>query len=131
MDARAVVEQQVERIVSSEQLTRSPRSCRFLRFVVQETNEGRGNELKQYLIGVHVFDRDESFDPRLDPIVRVQARKLRQRLTQYYEGPGVRDPVVIELPKRRLPAPDSHQAGGNISFAHEDATGLPPQQVHY
>ncbi len=91
---------ELERIVSSPPLASSPSLCRFLRYVVEETLAGRGGSLKEYSLGVAVFDRGDDFDPRLDPIVRVQARNLRVRLSQYYSGAGAKDPVVIDLPKR-------------------------------
>jgi serine/threonine-protein kinase len=72
---------------------------RFLSFIVLETLHGRGDQLKEYVIGVQVFDKDSSFDPRADPIVRVQARRLRARLVRYYREEGGTDPIVIELPK--------------------------------
>jgi eukaryotic-like serine/threonine-protein kinase len=101
MDFRTQVGDQIGRIVSSDLLSRSPSLCRFLRFVVDETVDGRGESLKEYIIGLQVFDRDSSYDPRIDPIVRVQARKLRSRLDEYYQGPGAADPLIIELPKGR------------------------------
>lgn len=55
--------------------------------------------LKEYVLGVEVFDKDVSFDPRTDPIVRVQARRLRTRLARYYETEGRADPILIDLPK--------------------------------
>ena len=78
----------------------SPSLCRFLRFVVEETLAGRSGSLKEYSLGTEVFDRGEAFDPRMDPIVRVQARNLRNRLAQYYAGPGDEDTILIDLPKR-------------------------------
>jgi len=72
----------------------------LLRFVVEETLGGQGASLKEYSLGTQVFDRGEAFDPRMDPIVRVQARNLRTRLAQYYAGPGAADGIAIELPKR-------------------------------
>ena len=60
---------------------------------------GRSEKLKEYSIGVEVFDRETSFDPRTDPIVRVQARRLRARLTRYYEEEGRHEEIRIELPK--------------------------------
>ena len=61
---------------------------RFLNFIVSEALAGRGDQLKEYVIGVQVFDKDSSFDPRADPIVRVQARRLRARLVRYYREEG-------------------------------------------
>src|ERR1043165_7461264 len=94
------VRAQLERILASPQLEASPSLCRLLRFVVEETLSGQGGSLKEYSLGTQVFDRGEAFDPRMDPIVRVQARNLRTRLAQYYAGPGAADPVLIDLPKR-------------------------------
>jgi Tfp pilus assembly protein PilF len=91
---------QLDRILTSPPLESSPSLCRFLRYVVEETLAGRGSSLKEYSLGVMVFDRGEAFDPRMDPIVRVQARNLRVRLAQYYGGQGADDAIVIELPKR-------------------------------
>src|SRR4051812_47265706 len=72
--------------------------CRLLRFCVGEVLAGRGDSLKEYLLGVEVFDRGDAFDPRLDPIVRVEARRLRAKLKTYYEGEGLDDSLLIELP---------------------------------
>src|SRR4051812_23284077 len=72
---------------------------RFLRFVVEQTLAGRGEEMKESLVGIDVFDRAADYDPRIDPIVRVEARRLRKKLQQYYAGTGASDAVHIELPK--------------------------------
>jgi len=71
----------------------------FLRYIVQETIAGRGADLKEYSIGTQALGRAETFDPRTDPIVRTQARKLRAHLAEYYQNEGVDDPIRIELPK--------------------------------
>ncbi len=70
---------------------------RFLRFAVEHALAGKSEELKEYLLGTEVFDRRASFDPRIDPIVRVEARRLRSKLKAYYEGDGRGDPVRIEF----------------------------------
>ncbi len=72
---------------------------RFLRLAVTETLAGRTDRLKEYVIGVEVFDRPVSFDPAADPIVRVEARRLRTKLEKYYRSEGRHDDVIIELPK--------------------------------
>jgi TolB-like protein/Tfp pilus assembly protein PilF len=92
------VPEQLERILSSREFRESQRMCRFLRFVVERALNGEASTLKEYLIGVEVFDRREGYDPRVDPIVRVEARRLRSKLKTYYSGAGNLDPVVIELP---------------------------------
>ncbi len=93
------VKAQLESILSSAELGSAPSLQRFLRHVVEETLAGRGDSLKEYCIGSMVFGRGELFNPKIDPIVRVQARNVRARLEQYYAGPGARDAVIIELPK--------------------------------
>jgi len=90
---------QLQRILSSGAFAQSERMCRFLRLVVEYSLENRGGELKEYLIGLQVFDRKSSFDARLDPIVRVEARRLRAKLQQFYEREGSEDEIRIELSK--------------------------------
>lgn len=90
----------LERIVASPQLAPAGSLCRFLRYVVEETLAGRGDLIKEYSLGVEVFGRGDDFDPRVDPIVRVQARNLRARMARYYDGPGAGDAVVLDVPKR-------------------------------
>ena len=90
---------QVQKIVSSPPFAASTRISRFLRFAVDWKLEGRANELKEYVLGLEVFDRSASFDPRIDPIVRVEARRLRSKLASYYEKEGLDDELIIEFPK--------------------------------
>ena len=70
----------------------------FLRFVVEETLEGRAGEIKESVVAVHVFGRRSDFDSHSDSVVRVHATHLRQRLHQYYQTESPRDGTVIELP---------------------------------
>lgn len=93
------INDQLERILNTPPLVSSPSLSRFLRYVVEETAAGRGAAIKEYTLGLNVFDRGDEFNPRLDPIVRVQARNLRSRLDKYYETVGTEDPIRIELPK--------------------------------
>lgn len=92
------VRSQLERILRSKRFSASERLSRFLRYTVEAVLAGRGGELKEYLIGVEVFDRRSSYDPRLEPIVRVEARRLRSRLREYYEQEGRGDALRIVLP---------------------------------
>jgi len=93
----SAIREQLEKIVAHGLFARSERMGRFLRLAVERVLEGRTNELKEYLLGVEVFDRKPSYDPRVDPIVRVEARRLRSKLRTYYEGDGRNDPIVFEL----------------------------------
>lgn len=89
----------VERIATSEGFAQSERLCRFLRFTVQAVLDGRGGEIKEYVIGREVFDRDDAYDPRTDPIVRVEARRLRKKLDEYYASAGASETIRIAYPK--------------------------------
>src|SRR6201999_149949 len=98
----------------------SPRMSRFLRFVVEETLAGRAGQLKEYAVGLQVFDKAESFDPAVDSTVRVEASKLRARLLRYYESAGRDETVVIEIPKggysaRFTPATHRDQAAAALA----------------
>jgi serine/threonine-protein kinase len=95
--SREAVQQALERLLASPGFRGSERMSRFLRFSVEHALSGDASPLKEYAIGVHVFDRGESFDPRSDTIVRVEARRLRAKLREYYATEGRHDAVVIEL----------------------------------
>jgi TolB-like protein/Flp pilus assembly protein TadD len=91
--------QQLARILASRTFHQADRLKRFIGFIVEETLSGRGNQLKEFLLGIEVFGKDARFDPRTDPIVRVQARRLRARLSRYYSEEGQDDEILIELHK--------------------------------
>jgi TolB-like protein len=94
----ASVREQLRKILASPVFANAARMSRFLQLAIGRTLEGRGGELKEYVIGVEVFDRSASFDPRVDPIVRVEARRLRAKLKTYYENLGGQDGVIVALP---------------------------------
>ncbi|HTZ56149.1 MAG TPA: hypothetical protein VMB20_13915 [Candidatus Acidoferrum sp.] len=96
---REAVLAHVAHIASSELFAGAARLCRFLRFTVEAKLDGRDAEVKEYTLGREVFDRGEDYDPRLDPIVRVEARRLRSRLIEYYSGPGRDDVLRLDYPK--------------------------------
>jgi serine/threonine-protein kinase len=98
-DAEAKVTEQLNRILSSKAFRQADRLKRFLSFIVDETIAGRGERLKEFVVGVEVFEKPDSFDPRNDPIVRVQARRLRAQLSRYYREEAPDTEMVIELPK--------------------------------
>ena len=92
-----VVRRQVERILASSDFDASPRSKDFLRFIVEEALTGHGEEVTQSAIATRVFGRREDFDATVDPIVRIQAGRLRRSLERYYLLSGKLDSVLIEL----------------------------------
>ena len=93
------IRNQLNKILSSKWFLDSPRMARFLRYAAEETLHGAGQQLKESVIGHQVFDRPPDYDSRTDPIVRVEARRLRQKLSAYYEQEGKRDQLIIDLPK--------------------------------
>ena len=88
--------EQLTRIASSPVFISSTRLCRFLTHIVKQTIEGGAGNLKEFSIAMEVFDRTSDYDPNIDAIVRVEARRLRAKLKTYYEDePGRNDPVLI------------------------------------
>ena len=90
---------QLERIFASRRFSASGRLSSFLRYVVERTLSGSADELKESVIGVEVLGRDASYDPRIDPAVRIITGRVRTRLEEYYADEGAEDPVQIELPR--------------------------------
>ncbi len=140
------------RIEASKLFANSKRLTELLRFVVEARLRGDTEGLKQTAIGTELYQREPSYDPKLDGIVRTHARRLRERLRVYYHSDGMEDPVVIDLPRggyvpafhrRRGSAGEAAQAGGldewvpaegnpDFDFLDDAAVGDPPQQrVHH
>jgi adenylate cyclase len=92
------IREQLGRVLASDSFRQSRRMADLLRFIVSESLAGNDCRLKEYVIAVEVFDRDESFDPRTNALVRVEASRLRHRLREFSLGPGCGDPIQIELP---------------------------------
>jgi hypothetical protein len=90
---------QVAQILATPHFSKSQTLCKFLRFIVDLTIDGKAHELKEYRLGVDVFERGVQFDPRTDLIVRLQAAKLRSRLAEYYSIDGRIDILLITFTK--------------------------------
>jgi serine/threonine-protein kinase len=93
----AEVHQELGKILSSSAFARPHRLCRLLKHLVERTLSGEQDLLKETLLGMQVFDRGPDFDPRTDPIVRIDARRLRARLAQYYADEGAANPFRIVI----------------------------------
>jgi adenylate cyclase len=93
------VKAELARVLGSAVFAQAGRSTEFLRFVVAETLEGRADRLKGYTIAIEVFGKPPEFDAQTDPLVRVEAGRLRRRLIEYYSGEGRDNSVRIALPK--------------------------------
>jgi TolB-like protein len=104
MEASATINKQeiaaqLQRILSFQTLANSVLLSSFLKFVVEEKLNGREKELKEYTIGVNVLSKKASYDPQTDATVRIHAGRLRRALSEYYDGPGNHDPILISIPK--------------------------------
>jgi Domain of unknown function (DUF4118) len=93
-----LVYEQVSRIIASRPFKKSVRLKRLLEYIVDTTIKGETTSLKEWVIGTDVYGRGRDFDPRLDPIVRTEIRRLRRKLREYFETEGAGDAVVIEVP---------------------------------
>ena len=101
----------LERILASSTFSPSAGLSKLLRYLVDEALAGRIDRLKEYTLGVEVFGRGERFDPKTDTIVRVQARRLRAKLDEYYEHAGAGDELEIAVPKGAY-VPEFRQRAG-------------------
>lgn len=123
----------VEQIqMALSQLEQSPafiqagRMARFLRFVVEEVVAGRADRLNQFAIGVEVFDRDETFDPTVDSVVRVEASRLRNKLREYYATNGRNDHIRFGIPKGAYAAEitiDTQETRARLEGKKDDISG--------
>lgn len=140
----------LRRILAAPEFGASERNRAFLKYVVEETLEGRGARIKAYAIATTVFGRDPSFDPQLDSIVRIEAGRLRRSLEHYYLTAGLHDLVRIALPRgsyvpsfrfagneERLPAPAAPRRGTRRPWLWTmvvmpfDEDGVEPPLVHF
>ena len=115
------VPRQLNRILASATFQGAARSQALLRFLVDETVQGRSDRLKEYTLGAEALGKGETFDPRTDPVVRAEVSRLRTRLERYYGGEGSADEILIQLPKgtyvpqfsaRKAPAGSPGTTGG-------------------
>jgi TolB-like protein/Tfp pilus assembly protein PilF len=116
----------LEAVLACTPLKGSERLRRFLQLVVEETLSGRGDRLKEYVIGVEALERPASFDPRTDPVVRVEAMRLRAKLADYYRAEGANDPVIIDLPKGSYVASFNRRPGEFLAASRPDEVGRAP-----
>jgi hypothetical protein len=92
------VRQLLERILCSRQFSNAPKKQKFLQLICEAHLDGRASELSEYSIGFEVFDRNETYDPALDSIVRVGAHDLRKKLELYYKSEGKNEEILLEIP---------------------------------
>jgi hypothetical protein len=123
---RSQFEAAIARLVVSNSLHGSESLCKLLRYLAKQAIEHPGAQVKEYQIATEVLGRQKDFDPQLDSMVRVQAGRLRAKLTEYYSTEGAVDPYVVELPKGSYTVvfhqrSKQTQPNGNVS----EASGIP------
>src|SRR6202162_3891416 len=104
--------EEIDKLVNSHVLHGSESLCKLLRYLAKHVLEHPGLPIKEYQIATEVFGRSTDFDPQLDSMVRVQAGRLRVKLTEYYGSDGVDDPVTVELPKGTYVLAFHHRTAG-------------------
>jgi len=90
---------QVDRILNSPVFLSSHRLSDFFRYVSEKSINGEAAHIKQFTIGIDVYGRKPDFDPKTDPIIRIEAGRLRRKLKKYYDKLGKFDPVYVEIPR--------------------------------
>ena len=122
----AEIAHQLEKILQDPLFQSSRRLTAFLRFIVETTLSQRSDQLKEYVIGIEVFNRGESYDSREDPIVRIMAGRLRSRLAEYYQSSGRADSMLIDLPRGGYVPRFLWQHAAIAQRGASDSTFLPP-----
>lgn len=116
MTERELLLEQINRLVGSHALHGSESLCKLLRYLAKHAVDHPGTPIKEFQIATEVFGRSPDFDPQLDSMVRVQAGRLRSKLTEYYSADGLEDSIVVELPKGTYV----------LSFHHRSPSGAKP-----
>jgi hypothetical protein len=114
---------EIDKLVNSHVLQGSESLCKLLRYLAKHVLDHPGLPIKEYQIATEVFGRSTDFDPQLDSMVRVQAGRLRVKLTEYYSSDGVDDPVIVELPKGTYVLAFHHRAAGS-SKPHQHQSAM-------
>jgi tetratricopeptide (TPR) repeat protein len=123
----AEVRAALARILASDGFSGGAQLAAFLRHIVDETIAGRSERIRAYTIGVEALGRPATFDPQRDPIIRVEANRLRQALATYYAGNGADDDIVIEVPRGRyVPLFRRRRAVADHELDETSATARPP-----
>ena len=98
-DGTEIIRAHLREVLRSDAFSHSPKLSRFLEFTVERTLAGESDALKEYSLGVEIYGRPPTYDPRTDPIVRVEARRLRFKLSEFYETRTTSGSVQIEYPR--------------------------------
>src|ERR1700727_778030 len=90
---------QVQRIIQSKAFRTSEVHRNLLNYLAEKSLSGTADSLKEYTVGLDVFAKPASYDPRQESVVRMHVARLRQKLAEYYRTEGAEDPLVVDIPK--------------------------------
>lgn len=123
----------MQSILDSETFKGAATLQQLFRFLADQTFRGHPGDIKEYAIGIDVLGRKQDFDPKTDPIVRVQMHRLRHKLKEYYESEGAQDSICVELPRgsyclKFQPVPPSTRLSSDINLTRQPSV-LPKVQA--
>lgn len=127
MTEKALQLGQIEKLLASHSLHGSESLCKLLRYLANHSLEHPGTSPKEYQIATEVFGRQQDFDPHIDSMVRVQAGRLRTKLSEYYSTEGVEDPIQVEIPKGTYGLTFHHRSIVAQKTASGAAIQVPPR----
>src|SRR5215472_7036373 len=93
------LQSQVQRILQSKAFRTSEVQRNLLSYLAEKSISGNADALKEYTVGLDVFAKPASYDPRQESTVRMHVARLRQKLAEYYRSDGADDPIIVDLPK--------------------------------
>ena len=111
------VKRELEQMLSSADFVATPQQVALLKYVVAQTLADNSDCIKGYTVATEVFGRGVDFDQNIDPIVSIQAGRLRRALSRYYQGAGKNNPLRIDIPK------------GTYVPVFEDRSQAPPTAI--
>jgi adenylate cyclase len=125
----------LSRLLTTPQFTSGSRRGQLLSYLVEHTLAGDADKISEYAIGLEVFQKPTSFDPRIESLVRTEFSRLRQRLKEYYAEEGARDPIVIDFPPRSYAATfefrDTTEAARPVTMPPRPQAAPEPRQARW
>ncbi len=122
-----LLQNQIDRILRSDEFRHSEVLVHLLQYLAEKSASGAADNLKEYTVAIEALGKPPSYDPQTNSVVRIQAGRLRQKLTEYYRAEGKDDPVLIELPKGRFRLITSLRGMAPIA---EEQTVSPTPEAH-
>ena len=125
LPSNGAISHQLARMLRSADFRATPQQVDFLKFVVNRTLAGNACEIKGYTVATEVFGRGPDFNQSIDPVVSIQASRLRRALERYYLTAGEHDPIRIEIPR----APMCRHLANNSRAISPSPLNQPPRSV--